>query len=1281
MGNEFVEELTLSAKDEASSVVRGIMSNLRGLLGQITALAGVSFGFGAFVKEGIEFNSMMEDTRSGIAAVLLANQQFRKSNGDLASSQEALNEAQRQASEVQEKLRVDALQTAATYQELVQGFQAAVGPALTVGVTKVDDVRKITVAAAQAMAALKIPTVQTAQELRALFTGETGPDNRLNQTLRITKAEIEAVKARGGDLAEFYLKKLAPFSAAAADATANFSVRLSNLKDVLGQVAGEATKPIFEILKKGITGAGDAIQGASGYFNGIGIKVAEILQKLSPLIESIVKLGAVALEAGVDFVNALGPIVPLLTGIVDAVTLVVGSLGPLAPAVYLGVKAFSALAGSQALVSGLASLISGALAGSIAANLALLGLWAAAFAAVGAAIYAVKLYLVDLKREQEAADHAWDGARKGVEAYTLKLLESGKATQAQKNELRALLTNIGSVADGSREFDAMAKRIRDIGVDMKVTRTETGKFADAVKGVPKKLPLSPEELKKLHQHLEQIEKAMEEGRKAAIKYAEDGDKAIAKYRDTLESLGRLVERTAREQIIADADKQRRDVENRVKEVELWRLSLAEVVELYRLRDRAIAQVDAGMYERLAHLVPQVQQLWLQSLPIPRSTQQVVEKQLGEIAKSLGSWGDTVKRATTEIWGSMAQAFDEGFYLLLKGRFDELGGVVKNFGDSLVKTMAKALSDVAQRSILVSIGFKQNADGSYALADGKSGANGVGGLLNGLGGLLDGKGFKPGGSTNDTWGGVLSGALSGYAIGQSFASGNPYNRGRDLVMTYASTVGGAIGGPYGQIIGIAVGAALKALIGPKENHRAFGGSRGLLEQYVQPWQDAQSAFLSQTGNLFGAYDPKQRAALTQDMQRRMAKYLGEHTYDVHAGNPEDFGFDVQQLFSRLLPRDFLRLGFGRTLPANAFPGIDTIFTGRTGTEDAAREFDPDAPIAKMLLGLGFTAERVKNLAASIDTEDPQRLMGWLTNVVGLVVGFKDLQGKFGASLEDTYAEIDRRKNMTPLQSLREQADEIKFRGRQLSMYSGEEQVTRAKELLDLSIQRYEAELRYIAEIKGLAEDIGKSIAQQQEDIRLSNMLPEDKKGYYQTKVHELQAQLEAATDPARIRELVAAIQQNYGSLYSLYGEDDPQRAQVGLFIIKALDWVNQMAQDKLRQAAEEAKATSNGLDVVMKNAMELFTHMNFELTSTGDAVSGAGDDVERFGTGIRRGTIVVTSFADAVEAATRRISQANALPLFPMPVASDRAEGTPQPMPSPEVLLRTIRNNPQLAARR
>ncbi|MCL4809471.1 MAG: hypothetical protein KJ062_17035, partial [Thermoanaerobaculia bacterium] len=255
MSNGFTESIRLEIVDAATPGIDRVSGSLRSLIGSISTLAavgGVGFGLSALVRQGFEFNKVIEDSRGGIAGVLLMTREYTAANGELLTGQRAVTAAMAEADVVQEKLKKDALGTAASYTELVGAFQSAVGPATAAGVESLDSVREITVKATQAMSALGIPTVQAAQELRGLFAGDMGPDNRLNQILRVTREDLAKVHGNAEATAKLFLDRLSPAASAAAMQTGTLTVRLSNLGDVVDQTMGKATAGLFRDVSSGV---------------------------------------------------------------------------------------------------------------------------------------------------------------------------------------------------------------------------------------------------------------------------------------------------------------------------------------------------------------------------------------------------------------------------------------------------------------------------------------------------------------------------------------------------------------------------------------------------------------------------------------------------------------------------------------------------------------------------------------------------------------------------------------------------------------------------------------------------------------------------------------------------------------------------------------------------------------------------------------------------------------------------------------------------------------------
>jgi hypothetical protein len=249
-----VQQLGQDAKASAGGMA-SMDTAAQSLWGSLTALAGVvgiSLGFGELIKTGIEFNQLLETTRLGIAGGILGTRQWTDENGAFVTGQKAVDMALQESAGIQNELREDAKLTVATFGELSTAFQRTLPLAAKAGIGSLDDMRDIVVQATQAMAGMGIPTANAAHELRGLFTGQEGLHFQFNQMLGITKAQIDAVLKSGGDTAQLFKDRIAPYAALAAEGMKTLTGRLSNLKDIIDETAGGATEGLFSSLKQGI---------------------------------------------------------------------------------------------------------------------------------------------------------------------------------------------------------------------------------------------------------------------------------------------------------------------------------------------------------------------------------------------------------------------------------------------------------------------------------------------------------------------------------------------------------------------------------------------------------------------------------------------------------------------------------------------------------------------------------------------------------------------------------------------------------------------------------------------------------------------------------------------------------------------------------------------------------------------------------------------------------------------------------------------------------------------
>lgn len=236
---------TAGATDALSFSVGGLVKTV---LAAATAFAGFQ-GFKTFISEGLEFNKTIETANLGIASLITSQTEMKNKQGEVVTGVDKLRIAQELATDQVNKLRIAGLQTTATTEELVVAFQQAVGVGLRWGLT-LDQIRGLTIQMSQAAGALGLPMNQLNEEVRDLLGGNINPRNtRIATALGITNEQIRQAQ-KAGTLFDFVTKRLEAFSIAGEATAKSFSGVMSNVKEAVQNLAGDATKPLFDSLKE-----------------------------------------------------------------------------------------------------------------------------------------------------------------------------------------------------------------------------------------------------------------------------------------------------------------------------------------------------------------------------------------------------------------------------------------------------------------------------------------------------------------------------------------------------------------------------------------------------------------------------------------------------------------------------------------------------------------------------------------------------------------------------------------------------------------------------------------------------------------------------------------------------------------------------------------------------------------------------------------------------------------------------------------------------------------------
>lgn len=204
--------------------------------------------FNELVAAGIRFNDTIEASTLGVGGLVATLGDVRNELGQSVSAAEELDLALGLSRKQIELLRQDSLRTVATFSELLDTFQVAVGPGLAAGLN-LDEVRQLTVQISQAAAALSVPQNQLAEEIRSLLAGTIqARTTRIATALGITNADIRRLR-ESGELFGFLEKRLEGFAESAQrQARQTIGGLQSLLRGAFEALVGEAAEPLFDSL-------------------------------------------------------------------------------------------------------------------------------------------------------------------------------------------------------------------------------------------------------------------------------------------------------------------------------------------------------------------------------------------------------------------------------------------------------------------------------------------------------------------------------------------------------------------------------------------------------------------------------------------------------------------------------------------------------------------------------------------------------------------------------------------------------------------------------------------------------------------------------------------------------------------------------------------------------------------------------------------------------------------------------------------------------------------------
>jgi len=216
----------------------------------VWAVQKILSGFKDMVEGGIEFNSIMEESRLGMASIFMAQGEFVTATGRALEAQEGLSAAMEMSTKISHQLQLDNLKTAATYQQLVKAYQQTIAPGLGAGFDPTQ-IREFTVAMVQAASALGLNLDMLAEETRSLLRGTITPRTTLIATaLGIRNEDINRYKGDVEGLYAYVMGRLSAFQVAGEEVQKTWIGAMSNVKDVIQIALGDGFKNLFNYIKQ-----------------------------------------------------------------------------------------------------------------------------------------------------------------------------------------------------------------------------------------------------------------------------------------------------------------------------------------------------------------------------------------------------------------------------------------------------------------------------------------------------------------------------------------------------------------------------------------------------------------------------------------------------------------------------------------------------------------------------------------------------------------------------------------------------------------------------------------------------------------------------------------------------------------------------------------------------------------------------------------------------------------------------------------------------------------------
>lgn len=1143
---------TTRAQTQSLAKLEGSLSSATGLVKAFFAAWAVRQAFDgakAMVMQGVEYNATLQTSRLGIAALVSGLGEIRDRNNNILSGQERWNAALTISEDIQRRLKTAALQTTATYEDLLRVMQEGMGPMLTAGIAdpgkQVDFVQRV----AQAGGALNIRGDRLGQEVRSLLRGELGPDNQIANAILgdVPQEKLEQLR-KTGELFDFLMEKMAAFSKAGEDAQRTFTGAMSNLRDVLTQALGAGTTETTDVFTQAILDLTASIvtfdAAGNAVFNPQFIETVELIgsgfsSAVRGLTDFALALPEIATQTEAVYIW-LGRLKDLLAeyGQVNWGTAVAGPAGQFAVANY---RANAAINTNPNLYD--VDAIARQLGTDKAARQQYKDDPTGPFAPWQLYSEPAGPYLTPAQRFSLSAKPRSQGGptsdavgkmKADLESYDRWFDELAGKIDAGDDPIARKLAKIASDRDAAvAKVEAARKKFgassRDWSAQIKAIRDDAAKEIDALvnEPLPMKSPswawgkmLEPGDGgtgKKLADLAREQQEAAEEERLGAI---EDGiERELA------------LRLAANDEWFEDMKKKHGDEKKVVEALLKWKAEKNAKAEQEAQRQRDLASTQTVA--------------WMTNLQ-------------GRIDQTMRPVSVAISDALLAGVNIAQKGLDDLFAGLADGQLD-LGKTLKGVSQDLSREWSKVFSDIVSNALT---GKKSIAAAWKELFPKDMSPGQAFGAGAGIGGMIGGLFSKPGNYASE--GGAIGGGI-GAAIGAYF--------------------GGPAGAKVGVMIGSVIGTAIGAGITKGTDHIKLV-VKGINLDMLRSTQGQLNPRTNGSSWVFGAdgsIDMDEKG-INGANNRDLMIQIRRRVKDVLKGWDsilEIFPEEVRAKLAGMEPGALNLTGEvkdGDIRDTDAFDSLSDVLGNQLGKA----AFDSYSPILKKAFEtMGLGSGKVAELFAYWGTLQGEELQEAVKGYISTFVTFMDNSKKLSGS---PIYEVTKRENATPLTQLGDMNSQMAMITASLpKLVDVDDQLAAMERLNQLSGQFYEQMVNALMRVNQIAEATHQSLDRQREQIRLAGMNDQEKINFFYDRMAQLRTQLLAEEDPEKIAKIVQQIQDYAGQAFSLAGDNPENREKLEAILgdidnisREGFETAREQIQAQQQKAAETLQAAGDKL---------------------------------------------------------------------------------------------------------